>query len=452
MKKNDEFLLTIDGYTAEGSGVGHLDGLAVFVPGGAAGDTLRCHVIKAKKNYAVAKLLSIEEPAPCRVQPDCPVFDKCGGCVFRHISYAEELRLKRQKITDCFRRLGHLEVDVQPVIGGNRLRYRNKAQYPVAADQNGVFTGFYAGKSHRAIRCEDCLLQPEEFAEINRLILAHIQKYALSVYVEQTGRGLFRHIYLRKAFATGEIMVTLILNGEELPYQDELIRTLAKRFPSIKSIYLNSNKEKTNVVLGKDCRLLWGQTAIEDILCGIRVKLYPLSFYQVNHDQTEILYRTAAEILQVTGQETVLDLYCGAGTIGLSMANQIKHLIGVEIVPDAVQAAKENAALNGVTHARFFCADAEKAAEQLEKEGICPDCIIIDPPRKGCGATLPATINRMNPKKILYISCDPATLARDCAAFASFGWQIHTAVPVDLFPGTAHVETIVLLSNGDIDA
>ena len=446
-RKNEEFLLTIDGYTAEGSGVGHRDGLAVFVPGGAVGDRLLCHVIKAKKNYAVAKLLSVEE-----ANPDCPVFDKCGGCAFRHISYEEELRLKRQKIEDCFRRLGHLDVPVEPVLGGNRLRYRNKAQYPVAQDKDGAFTGFYAGRSHRAIRCEDCLLQPKEFAAINRSILSHLATYAISVYKEETGHGLFRHIYLRKAFTTGEIMVTFVLNGDTLPHAKELVAGLTGEFPAIKSIYLNSNTEKTNVVLGKTSRLLWGKDAIEDILCGVRVRLYPPSFYQVNHSQTEILYQKAAEKLRLTGQETLLDLYCGAGTIGLSMAGQIKRLIGVEIVPEAVRAAEENAQLNGISHARFLCADAEAAAKQLAREGIKPDIVIVDPPRKGCGETLPETIDRMAPKKLLYISCDPATLARDCAAFAARGWQIHSATPVDLFPATAHVETVVLLSKGEIDA
>ena len=451
-QKNDEFQLQIDGYTAEGSGVGHPDGFAVFVPGGAKGDTVLCHVIKAKKNYAVARIKELLTPSPHRIEPDCPVFARCGGCVYRHITYEEELRLKRQRVEDCFARLGHLQVAVQPVIGGARTRYRNKAQYPVSQDENGLQIGFYAERSHRVIDCKDCLLEPAEFAQINDIFRIFITKHHISIYDERTGKGLLRHIYLRKAFATGEIMVTAVINGDTLPHADALIDMLTKSIPAIRSIYSNTNPEKTNVVLGKTCRLLWGKETIEDELCGLRLQLHPLSFYQVNHDQTELLYRKAAQMLELTGEETLLDLYCGAGTIGLSMAQQVKRLIGVEVVPEAIASAKENARRNGIAHAEFLCADAETAAARLQQAGIKPDVVIVDPPRKGCGATLPQTIDRMRPKKLLYISCDPATLARDCAALADLGWQIQSAAPIDLFPATAHVETVVLLSKGEIDS
>ena len=447
MQKNEEIIIDITDITDEGSGIGRYEGMAVFVPMTAVGDRVRAKLLKVKKNCAYARAEEILTPSPDREENTCPCFRQCGGCVFRHISYEAECRLKQKRVYEAVKRIGGVDMPPEPIIPSDSPDcYRNKAQYPVSQDKNGPQIGFFAERSHRVIDCKDCLLEPAEFAQINDIFRIFITKHHISIYDERTGKGLLRHIYLRKAFATGEIMVTAVINGETLPHADALIDMLTKSIPAIKSIYSNTNPEKTNVVLGKTCRLVWGKGTIEDELCGLRLQLHPLSFYQVNHDQTELLYRKAAQMLGLTGEETLLDLYCGAGTIGLSMAQQVKRLIGVEVVPEAIASAKENARRNGIAHAEFLCADAETAAAQLQQAGINPDVVIVDPPRKGCGATLPQTIDRMNPKKLLYISCDPATLARDCAALADLGWQIQSAAPIDLFPGTAHVETVCLLS------
>ena len=446
LSKNDKIELKIDGFTSEGSGVGHYDGMAVFVPGGAKGDTVLCHIIKAKKNYAVGKLVEILDPSPDRAAPDCPLFPRCGGCAYRHISYEAEKMLKTQRVIDCFQRLGHIGISPEPIVGGTRERYRNKAQYPVRMERDGLKIGFYSEKSHRVTDCEDCLLQPEEFAGIVDIFRTFLLENHISAYDEASGRGLVRHLCLRKAFVTGEIMVIVVVNGKSLPASELLIERLIEAYPQIKSVFLNVNRADTNVVLGDQNILLSGRESIEDVLCGVRIRLGPMSFYQVNHDNAEKLYALAAEYLAPAGSETVIDLYCGAGTIGLSMADKIKTLIGVEIVPEAIENAKINARINGIENAEFLCADAEDAAAQLLARGIRPDAVIVDPPRKGCGATLPATIDRMDPKKIIYISCDPAPLARDCAAFADLGWKVEKARPVDMFPATSHVETVVRLS------
>ncbi|MBR1810333.1 MAG: 23S rRNA (uracil(1939)-C(5))-methyltransferase RlmD [Clostridia bacterium] len=446
LSKNDDITLTIDGFTSEGSGVGHYEGMAVFVAGAAKGDTVQCHIIKAKKNYAIGKITKILTPSADRIAPDCPAFPRCGGCVYRHISYVAEKELKQQRVDDCFRRIGHLDISTAPIIGGERERYRNKAQYPVRIERGRLCIGFYAGKTHNVADCADCRLQPPEFAEILQIFRDFITKNSISVYNETTGKGLLRHIYIRKAFATGELMVTAVLNGEKLPFADALVAALTAALPAIKSIYININKENSNVVLGETCALLYGKTFIEDILCGLRIRLGPLSFYQVNHDNAEKLYALAAKFAGLTGAETLLDLYCGAGAIGLSMAHRVKKLIGVEIVPEAIKNAEENARINHIANAEFICGDAETAAAQLLARETRPDVVVVDPPRKGCGETLPATIASMAPKKIVYISCDPATLARDCATFAALGWQVQKARPVDMFPATAHCECVALLT------
>ena len=445
LSENDDIELRIDGFTSEGSGVGHYDGMAVFVPGGAKGDTVLCHIIKAKKNYAIGKLLEIRVPSPDRIAPDCRVFPRCGGCAYRHIAYEAETALKTQRVVDCFARLGHIEIFPEPIVGGVRERYRNKAQYPVRTERGEVKIGFYSEKSHRVTDCKDCLLQPAEFAGILRIFRAFLAEHRISVYDETAGTGLVRHICLRKAFVTGEIMAVIVVNGKSLPASGALVSRLTEAFPQIESVFLNVNTADTNVVLGEKYVLLSGREYIEDVLCGVRVRLGPASFYQVNHDNAEKLYALAAEYLAPTGEETVIDLYCGAGTIGLSMADKIKSLIGVEIVPEAIENARKNAEINGIENAEFLCADAEEAAAELLSRGVRPDAVIVDPPRKGCGATLPATIDKMDPKKIIYISCDPATLARDCAVFASLGWRVDRARPVDMFPATSHVETVVSL-------
>ena len=447
LKKNDVIRLAVTGVTSEGSGVGHLNGLAVFVPGAAAGDVAECVIIKAKANYAVGKIQKLITPSEDRTPSDCSVYPRCGGCVFRHIGYETELRYKEQRVKDAFERIGHLDVNVLPITGDERYNhYRNKAQYPVTTQNGRLVAGFYAPYSHRVIGCRSCLLQPPEFEGIIKVIARWAEKYKIPTYDERTQKGLLRHIYIRKGFATGETMVCLVINGEKLFKAKELTEALLKENKNIKTVLVNRNTEDTNVILGKESDVLYGPGYIEDVLCGKRFRISPLSFYQVNHDQAERLYEKAAAYALENGAKTLVDLYCGAGTIGLTMADKVETLIGVEIVPEAVKDAETNAVLNGVTNAEFLCGDAAKAAETLRQRGVTPDVVILDPPRKGCDGALLHTVADMRPERIVYVSCDPATLARDCAALQGLGYTVKEACPYDLFPRTAHVETVVLMT------
>lgn len=446
VNKNDEFNLKITGYTSEGGGVGKYDGQAIFVENTAVGDEILCHIIKAKKTYAVGKAVKILKPSKSRIEPECEWSNTCGGCSYSHITYEEELSLKAQKVKDAFQRIGGLTPSFAPIIPSpNTKRYRNKAQYPIKRDNIILNIGFYAKKSHRVIDGGDCLLQPEEFTKITEIIRDWINFNSVTVYSETTEKGLIRHLYLRKAFATGEIMVCLVINGNTIPAQDDLLDKL-KEIDGFKTLVININRENTNVVLGKECKTIHGDGYIEDILCGVRVKISPLSFYQVNRDGAELLYGKAREYAAFNGDEDILDLYCGAGTIGLSMANTVKSVIGVEIIPEAIVDAEENARINNITNTRFICGDASHAADMLKSEGIKPQTVILDPPRKGCAEDLLKTVADIAPQKIVYVSCDPATLARDCARLLDLGYEVQEVTPVDMFPRTAHVETVVLLS------
>ena len=446
LKKNDRIPLKITGVTAEGSGVGHYNGLAVFVANAARGDTITAHIIKVKKNYAVARIHQVVTPSPDRVKPDCPVFQQCGGCAWRHISYEAECRLKEQTVADALSRIGHLAITPQPILAARETDgYRNKAQFPVGGLARELKIGFFAPRSHRIVDCRACRLQPPEFEGALRALARWIEENQVPIYNEETGEGLLRHIYLRKAEATGEVMACAVVNGDEIPEPERLAGELLREVPNLKSLLLNRNTARTNVVLGPVCKTLWGEDGIIDELCGLRFFLSPLSFYQVNRAQAERLYQKAAEYAALTGAETLLDLYCGTGTIGLTMAGKAKQVIGVEVVPEAVEDAKRNATLNGITNARFLCGDAALAARQLAEEGVQPDVIVIDPPRKGCDAQLIDTMVEMAPKRVVYVSCDPATLARDLKLFEEKGYKTREATPVDLFPRTGHVETVVLL-------
>lgn len=446
VNKNDEFTLKITGYTSEGGGVGKYDGQAIFVENTAVGDEILCHIIKAKKNYAIGKAVKIMKPAKCRIEPECSSFKTCGGCSYGHITYEEELSLKAQKVKDAFQRIGGLSPIFKPIIPSpETTRYRNKAQYPVKRENGILNIGFYAKKSHRVIDGDDCLLQPTEFTEIIEIFRKWINQNNITVYSETVGKGLIRHIYLRKAFATGEIMVCAVVNGDTLPESEKLTEML-KAVNGFKTLVVNINKENTNVVLGDICIPLYGDGYITDILCGVKIKLSPLSFYQVNRDGAELLYKKAAEYAAVNGDEDILDLYCGTGTIGLSMAHKVKSVTGVEIIPEAIEDAKENAKINGINNSRFICGDAAKAAEELKKDGIKPKTIILDPPRKGCAEELLKTVSEIAPEKIVYVSCDPATLARDCARLLTLGYEVKEVTPVDMFPRTSHVETVAKLS------
>ena len=449
LKKNDLIQLKITSATAEGSGVGHTaDGLAVFVPMSAIGDVLTVRILKVKKSYAFGKLEAVITPSPTRIKPDCPNFSKCGGCVWRHITYAEECAIKEQKVRDAVERIGGIKTQINPIIACDKTdRYRNKAQLPVGKDRDGnIQIGFYSFHSHRIVDCADCALQPEQFAEVIRITREFVEQYDIRVYDEVTGKGRLRHLYIRYAEVTDELMVCFVVNGNGLKHEDVLLQKLREALPNLKTVVFNSNREKTNVILGKKNRVAFGDGTIEDELCGKRFRISPFSFWQVNRAQAEKLYSKAREYAGLSGSEKLLDLYCGTGTIGLTMADGCASLIGVEIIPDAVRDAELNAERNGVKNARFICADAPAAAEQLRKEGVSPDVVILDPPRKGCGEELVETVAKMQPERVVYVSCDPATLARDLKYFEQRGYITREVTPCDMFSRTAHVETVVLLS------
>lgn len=450
LNKNDEIEINIDTVSLTGSGVGRYDGMAVFVPASAVGDRLKVHIIKAKKTYAVGRIVQILSPSEDRKTDSCRAFPSCGGCAFRHMSYSSELKLKHDAVRDAFKRIGGIDIEPRDIIGAQSCeRYRNKAQYPVRRENGELKIGFYAQRSHRVIDCRDCRLAPAEFECILEVFAGWIEEHCISVYDETSGRGLVRHIYIRKAFGTGEIMVCPVVSSDALPYTDELVGALTAAVPEIKSVVLNINSEDTNVILGDRCEVIYGKDHITDVLCGVRVRISPQSFYQVNRAQAHRLYEKAAEYAKPQKDTLLLDLYCGAGTIGLSMADRTGEVIGVETVPQAVEDAKLNARENGITNARFICADAEQAAQKLLEEGRRPDVIILDPPRKGCSdGTLTAAAG-MKPDRIVYVSCDPATLARDCERLAQLGYKVKEVTPVDMFPRTAHVECVACLEKAE---
>lgn len=443
MKKNDVITLEITGFTAEGNGVGRHEGMAVFVPLTAAGDIARVLIVKVKKSFAYGKLLELVRKAESRIESDCAVFSRCGGCALRHISYGAECEVKRSRVEECIRRIGGIPLESRPIIAAENItRYRNKAQYPISA--NGE-VGFYAIHSHRIIPCSDCALQPEVFSKIAEIVGEWIRKFNITVYDETAKKGLLRHLYLRKGMALNETMAVLVINGDSIPHSQALVDSLTQQLgDELKSIQININREDTNVILGEQCSVLYGAPYIHDILCGVKIRLSPLSFYQVNRDMAQKLYMKAAEYALPDGR-VILDLYCGAGTIGLSMARRAKKIIGVEIVAPAIEDAKLNAEQNGITNAEFICADAADAAQMLAKKEIHPDTVIVDPPRKGCSAELLNTVARdFSPERIVYVSCDPATLARDTALLNDMGYRLVEYTPVDLFPRTHHVETVAL--------
>ncbi len=452
MKKNDVFTVEITDMTGEGAGVCRIDGTAVFVPFSAVGDKLKILIVKAKKNYAYGKILEIISPAPSRAENDCPVFGKCGGCVFRHINYEAELEIKLSAVRNNLRRIGGVSGDIVEKINAAPDRvcgYRNKAQYPVTESDGRVTAGFFSPRSHRVNPCTDCALQPPEFAAITECICAFLTEKGISAYNEVLKIGLVRHIYLRYAEITGEIMVIIVINGQSLPHSAELCSRLKNLLGGrLKSFGINVNTADTNVIMGEGCTFLYGDPYITDEICGVRVRISPHSFYQVNRTMAERLYKKAAEYAAPQGK-TVLDLYCGTGTIGLTMANEAEKIIGVEIVPDAVRDAAANAKAGGITNAEFICADAASAAADLKRRGISADTVIVDPPRKGCSPELLAAVAEgFSPERIVYISCDSATLSRDIKILSGCGYTPVKAEAFDLFPRTAHIETVCLLESG----
>ena len=458
LQKNQILTLRIERLSSDGSGVAHsADGEAVFVPGTAPGDEARVRIVKDCGRYAFGILDELLTPSPDRIPVDCPVAGPCGGCSLRHLDYAAELRAKQESVLDAFRRIGGLEVPVLDILPSPDVdRYRNKVQFPVGIDKNGVpCIGFYAGRTHRIVPCPDCKLQPSVLNEIGNALCAFFAQQGIRPYDEQSGKGLVRHIFLRRGAHSGQIMVCLVCTRAKLPHAEQLCTALRGQFPAISTILLNVNAKNTNVILGSENHILYGPGYIEDTLCGVPVRLGPLSFYQVNTLAAERLYGVAAQYAQLTPDDTLLDLYCGMGTIVLYMAGQCRELIGVEIVPEAIESAKANAARMGkavAAKSRFFCADAGQAATQLAAEGLHPDIVMLDPPRKGCDEATLSAVVRMAPRRVVYVSCNPATAARDAAWLEQNGYHAEKVQPVDLFPRTKHCETIVLLSKGEVDS
>ena len=457
LQKNQILTLRIERLSSDGSGVAHSpDGETVFVPGAAPGDEADVRIVKDCKRYAFGILDHLRTPSPDRIPVDCAVAGPCGGCSLRHLDYTAELRAKQENVTDAFRRIGGLDVPVLDICPSPEVdRYRNKVQFPVGLDKNGnPCIGFYAGRTHRIVPCPDCKLQPGVLNEIGNALCRFFAENGIQPYNEETGRGLVRHIFLRRGAHSGQIMVCLVCTRPNLPHADALCTRLREQFADIATILLNVNSKNTNVILGTETHTLYGPGYIEDTLCGVPVQLGPLSFYQVNTLAAERLYGIAAQYAQLTPDDLLLDLYCGMGTIGLSMVDHCRELVGVEIVPEAIESAKSNAARMGDAVAAkscFFCADAGQAATRLAAEGLHPDVVMLDPPRKGCDEATLSAVVRMAPRRVVYVSCNPATAARDAAWLENNGYHAEKVQPVDLFPRTKHCEAVLLLSKLNVD-
>lgn len=450
MKKNDIIRLTITDMTADGSGVGRADdGTVVFVPDTAVGDVCDVRILKVRKTVSYGKIESIVTKSDDRVEPKCKVSARCGGCVYRHISYDSELKIKQKKVYDAVVRIGKTDGSkVRDIVGANDRvdHYRNKAQIPVGLSKSGeVLMGFYSRHSHRIANCDDCLLSPVIFTQISNSFKEFVTKYPYLIYNEENHSGKIRHLYLRIGESTGEVMFCVVVNGNSFAHQDELFNSIKEKYPEVKSAVINVNTAKTNVILGDENIVVFGKESISDVLCGLIFELSSLAFYQVNRIQAQRLYEKAREYAQLSKDDVLIDLYCGTGTIGLSMAKDCKELIGVEIIQQAIDNAYKNAQRNGITNARFICGDATDAADRLKKEGISPDVVVVDPPRKGLTEKLIDTIAQMKPKRVVYVSCDPATLARDIKHFEELQYSVKEITPFDLFPRTAHVESVALL-------
>ena len=448
-RKNDIVTLEIVDCGTDGEGIGKADGFTVFVKDAVIGDTVTAKIIKAKKNYGYGRLMEILKPSPYRVEPVCPSARQCGGCQLQAVSYEEQKVFKEKKLRGHLERIGGFrDLPMEPMIGMDEpYHYRNKAQFPVGRNKEGrIITGFYAGRTHAIIENRDCALGIPQNKEILDIVIAHMEKYGIAPYDEMTGKGLVRHIFVRYGFFTGELMVCLIINGQDLPHQKELIEKL-REIPGMASISLNINKKRSNVILGDKVKTIWGQEYITDKIGDISYEISPLSFFQVNPKQTWKLYSKALEYADLHGEETVWDLYCGIGTISLFLAQQAKFVRGVEIVPAAIDDAKRNAQINNIENVEFFVGKAEEVLpREYEKNGVYADVIVVDPPRKGCDEMLLKTILKMQPKRVVYVSCDSATLARDLRFLCDNGYELKKVCGVDQFPQTVHVETVVLLS------
>ena len=444
LQKNQIVRAVIEGYSSEGLGIARVNGQVVFVHRAIRGEDCDILIMKVLKNTAFGKVTAIHTPSPHRQEPDCPYYGRCGGCDFRHMDYAEELAAKRRRVQDALTRLGGSDVPVEEILGAaDTDRYRNKSQYPVSP--NGA-VGFYRARTHQVIGVEQCRLQMPQADAAAQAVRQYIRRFRVPCYDERTGRGLLRHLYVRTN-AAGESLICLLGCGDRAPHEPELVALLRQAVPSAVGVVWGVNRKKGNVILGDSYRTLWGADTLRDSLWGLTFQLSVPSFYQVNRAQAEVLYRKAVEFAALTGQETVLDLYCGAGTITLCMARHCRQAIGAEIVPEAIGDARRNAAANGVENVEFFCGDARETAAELAARGLRPDVICVDPPRKGLAPEVVDAAAAMAPRRIVYVSCDPATLGRDVKRFAQHGYTACRAVAVDLFPRTAHVETVCLLES-----
>lgn len=454
-RKNDIVTLEIVDCGTDGEGIGKADGFTVFVKDAVIGDTVTAKIMKAKKNYGYGRLMEILNASPYRVEPVCPSARQCGGCQLQAVSYEEQKVFKEKKLRGHLERIGGFtELPMEPLIGMDEpYHYRNKAQFPVGRNKEGrIVTGFYAGRTHAIIENRDCALGIPQNKDVLDRVIAHMEKYNIAPYDEATGKGLVRHIFVRYGFFTGELMVCLIINGQDLPHQRELVEKLCE-IPGMTSISLNMNKKRSNVILGDKVKTIWGEDYITDKIGDISYEISPLSFFQVNPKQTWKLYSKALEYADLHGEETVWDLYCGIGTISLFLAQNAKFVRGVEIVPAAIEDAKRNAQINHIENVEFFVGKAEEVLpREYEKNGVYADVIVVDPPRKGCDEMLLKTILKMQPKRVVYVSCDSATLARDLRFLCDNGYELKKVCGVDQFPQTVHVETVVLLSKGEVDS
>ena len=445
LTKNQIYEAVITDYTSEGQGVAHIEGCAVFIPNAIAGERLTVRIEKAQKTWATGKIVEILERSPHRVNRECPVAKLCGGCDFWHMDYEEESRLKAERVRNCLNRIGGESLENVPILAAENCKnYRNKAQYPVAARKNRAFAGFFRAGTHDVIENKRCLILPEETDRVKDAVMDYVNQYRITVYDEAAHKGALRHIYVRRGAVSGQILVCLVINGRSLPHLPDLIARL-KKIPGFTTLVLSINTKKGNTILGDEFITCYGPGYIEDTLCGLNFRLSPRSFYQVNHAQAERLYHAAITQAEITKDDLVLDLYCGVGTITLAMASAAGKVIGVEVIPQAVEDARDNAKRNGIENAEFFCGDAGQAALALEKQGIRPDVVVVDPPRKGLNADTIEALHRFSPRRIVYVSCDPATLARDVALLKEKGYAVKNAQAADLFPRCSHVESIVCL-------
>ena len=449
LEKGSIYTAVIDGYSSEGLGIARVNGAVVFVPHAVRGEEIDLRITKVMKTSCAGEIVKIHNPSPERMEPECPYAGKCGGCAYRHLTYPEELWAKRQRVQDALTRIGGLDLTVEEILGAkNPEHYRNKSQYPVGADGS---IGFFQARTHKVVPIRRCLIQTEAADRTAQAVGEWMRRYKISAYDETTGKGLVRHVCVR-VNRKGESLCCVVVNGNKVPREPELAAYVTAAVPHTVGVLLNSNTRRGNVVLGDKYRTLFGRNYLMDTLCGLEFKLSMPSFYQVNRDQAEVLYGKALKFAGLTGNETVLDLYCGIGTITLCLAKAAKRVIGAEIVPPAIRDAKENALRNHIENAEFFCGDAADIAAKLESDGLRPDVVTVDPPRKGLAPEVIASVAAMGPEKVVYVSCDPATLGRDVKIFREFGYEAKRAAAVDMFPGTAHVETVVLLSKGKVDS